>query len=370
MRQIMKGSIALFVCFIMTISFVQGTTEPSVWAKPEVDSALQANVVPQVLRQDYQQSIKRYEYVLLALEIYESTYKTIEIEQEYPFYDIHNHPYEEEIIKAYAAGIVKGNGDGTFNPDGEITRQEVTSLVVNLIKAINPTIDVTPKNPQIFADQTSISAWATDYIKYCYENDIMKGVGQGPQGQPKINPQGKTTREEAIVLLYRLFNNDTIMRSNLLGPVFVVDPYRSTETERFLMETNQLDRFANRFDKEVARQVKALSQLEQYTLLELDEDYANIELPLNASIALYESNGLRLYSLSYLFYDTNAETVFKNLVSARIKEEALWTALEDLKVLIASEQSGTVRIDDTYTFIGEASEQLANVYYIELREKN
>jgi hypothetical protein len=370
MRQIKKGSIALFVCFIMTISFVQGATEPSVWAKPEVDSALQANIVPQVLRQDYQQNIKRYEYVLLALEIYESTFKTIEVEQEYPFYDIHNHPYEEAIVKAHAAGIVKGNGDGTFNPDGEITRQEVTSLVVNLIKSINPSIDVMPRQAQLFADQTSISAWAINYIKYCYESGIMKGVGIDVQGNPKINPQGKTTREEAIILLYRLFNNDTIMRSNLLGPVFVVDPYRSTETERVLMETKQLDRFANRFDMEVARQVKVLSQLDQYTLLEVEEDYINIEMPQEATMSLYESNGLRLYSLSYLLYDTNAEAIFKNVVTARIKDESIWPAFTEIKALIASQQSGTIRINDQYTFIGQVDEENANVYYVELREKN
>lgn len=44
----------------------------------------------------------------------------------------HNTPYEHEIIKSYAAGVLSGYPDGSFRPEGTLTRAEVSIVIVKL----------------------------------------------------------------------------------------------------------------------------------------------------------------------------------------------------------------------------------------------
>ncbi len=45
-----------------------------------------------------------------------------------------SHPYYAEIMKAAKAGIVKGNPDGTFNPDGTLKRAEIVTMLNRLLE--------------------------------------------------------------------------------------------------------------------------------------------------------------------------------------------------------------------------------------------
>ncbi|GEM_PF-1303742 len=368
MGRMMKGSIIAVLCLIFSMTVAHGVQEPSQWAVTEVESAIQANIIPEQFQKNYQQNIKRHEYVLLALSIYESTSKRIEVTKQHPFYDVVDHPYEEDIVKAYAAGLIRGNGDGTFNPDGEITRQEIASLVVHLIKNLNSSLEVKAEGMPIYADQEMIAPWAYEYIAYCYEQGIIKGTGMDSQGRPIINPRGKATREEAIVLLYRLFNNEAIMHENSLGTVEVVDPIRSLESQRIFMQTDLIQDFAWNFDKDIARHVQQLSQEQAYTLLTIDEMSLILELPQQASLSLAIVNDVRLYNLSFLFYDVQAEKIFKETVSKRIEQQSLWTAYEQIKEQLKVQESATIRIDNRHTLFGQKDEIVENMYHIELRE--
>jgi hypothetical protein len=52
------------------------------------------------------------------------------------FTDIKGHYAENEISDLLKMGIVKGNGDGTFNPDGNIKRCDAAIMIRNAIKYI------------------------------------------------------------------------------------------------------------------------------------------------------------------------------------------------------------------------------------------
>ena len=125
-------SLIAFIAILLSIfgqtSFA--TNQPSSWAEPEIYAAIEKKLVPSVLQGNYQTNIKRYEYVLLALEVFNLSGKTAEIADSNPFKDTENHPYEADIIKAYNAGIIKGDGKGNFFPDNNITRQEIASWLL------------------------------------------------------------------------------------------------------------------------------------------------------------------------------------------------------------------------------------------------
>lgn len=52
------------------------------------------------------------------------------------FTDISGHYAESAIFDLWEMGIVKGNGDGTFNPDGSLKRCDAAILIRNAIKYI------------------------------------------------------------------------------------------------------------------------------------------------------------------------------------------------------------------------------------------
>ena len=58
--------------------------KPSDWAVEEVTEAIEKNLVPKLLQANYRGSIKRYEYVLLALEVYDITGKEVAIVDKKP----------------------------------------------------------------------------------------------------------------------------------------------------------------------------------------------------------------------------------------------------------------------------------------------
>jgi hypothetical protein len=144
----------------------------------------------------------------LALKVFDTTGKDVDIKESRPFNDVLNHEYEQEIVKAYNAGIVKGDGKGNFHPDNFITREEIASLVVNLLMQIHPEKDFTVKGTYEYSDGVDISDWARYYIDYCFENKILAGYGNNI-----IDPKGNATIEQSIALLYRLAKNEGLLDS-------------------------------------------------------------------------------------------------------------------------------------------------------------
>ncbi|WP_252891599.1 S-layer homology domain-containing protein [Thermoclostridium stercorarium] len=208
-KKIIVSAIAGMVFFatVNVNALAQASTDtksqPSHWAEEEISEAIAKGLVPEELQTNYQSNIKRYEYVLLALKVFDKTGKQVNTENEKPFNDVLNHKYEQEIVRAYNAGIIKGDGKGNFFPDNYITRQEIASLVVNLLMRISPEKDFSVKNSYEYSDESEISDWAKYYIDYCFENKILTGYGNNV-----IDPKGNATIEQSIALLYRLAKNE------------------------------------------------------------------------------------------------------------------------------------------------------------------
>jgi len=183
--------------------------EPSNWATEFIDEASNDNLIPETLKSDYQNNIKRYEYVLLALRVLDQNNINVEIKDVDPFTDIANHTYKDEIIRAYNAGIVGGYEDNTFRPDNEIKREEVAALVYNLVKAINADTEL-PASRSTFSDTGKISNWALPFIEFNYVKSIISGTGK-VDNLDTIDPLGKTTREQSITLLYKVSINKELL---------------------------------------------------------------------------------------------------------------------------------------------------------------
>lgn len=49
-----------------------------------------------------------------------------------------DHPHHGDIEDVAAAGIMSGQADGTFDPDGSVTRAQAASIVARALDLLDP----------------------------------------------------------------------------------------------------------------------------------------------------------------------------------------------------------------------------------------
>lgn len=84
-----------------------------------------------------------------------------------------DHPQLDAIIAVTDAGIFSGN-DGKFNPSGEMTRAQLSKVLVEAFNIKGSTVTSFKDVPK--------SHWAYDYINILYHNEITTGYGDGNFG--------------------------------------------------------------------------------------------------------------------------------------------------------------------------------------------
>ena len=105
------------------------------------------------------------------------------------------------VLAAYALGIVEGLGGGIFDPNGNITREQLATMLARTQAVFDG--GVTPAPASAYADRNLFSPWANAGIDYVTAQCIMSGVGDN-----RFDPQGNCTREQAIVTFFRMMNID------------------------------------------------------------------------------------------------------------------------------------------------------------------
>ncbi|WP_336786121.1 OmpL47-type beta-barrel domain-containing protein [Paenibacillus sp. MMO-177] len=104
----------------------------------------------------------------------------------------------EAIARAKEFGIVNGYADGSFRPNEQVTRAE---LVTMLAKAAGMKPVETEKAKDLFSDASNIPAWSAGYVAALQQAGILQGRGDG-----RFVPSGQATRAEAAVLLLRIID--------------------------------------------------------------------------------------------------------------------------------------------------------------------
>jgi hypothetical protein len=101
---------------------------------------------------------------------------------------------QKAVAQAVQAGIIKGNLDGSFRPNAEVTRAEMAVMIAN---ALGQPIEANATTS--FTDDKDIPAWAKGSVA------IVKqaGIVQGKSGN-KFAPQDNATRAEAVTVLLKM----------------------------------------------------------------------------------------------------------------------------------------------------------------------
>ncbi|MBQ3055325.1 MAG: S-layer homology domain-containing protein [Oscillospiraceae bacterium] len=280
----MKKLLSLTLIIIMlfsTISInVSASTTPSDWAVNEVNDAKNAGIITNAITKNYQKDITREEFCELVVKLYEKlTNQNATVGT-----DIFNDTDNQEILKAYNLGIVKGVSSNQFAPYNNITRQEICVMLVRCIDVAIDGADINNFNNNNFVDKNKISDWAIDCVNYAFDNGIMKGVGNNC-----IDPLGNTTCEQSILLAYRIFanRNNLVVFDDLeeddLRDLFSVKDKINTSVKEYTnndgkIDINSLDTVINKV-ADVSKELK-----ENNEILDYNKDENTVWLKLNSGL--------------------------------------------------------------------------------------
>lgn len=109
--------------------------------------------------------------------------------------------YYNEIAVAKALGIANGLDNDRFGSTHKITRQDMmvlTERALKLGKKLNTQGEAA--DLERFTDKSGIASYAVNSVAAMVKEGLIEGSGN------KVNPTGSTTKAEAAVFLYRLYN--------------------------------------------------------------------------------------------------------------------------------------------------------------------
>lgn len=193
-----------------------GTNGCSDWAKGEIESAAAENLLTFELAKNYKKPITRFDFCKLITRLIATEFDPeadsrmgIWSAIEKVIYDrgftetrnsVSYSDCDDEYVKALSVfGIISGMGDGTFAPEGSITREQAAVILYNTAEFLgNKTMKTGSAS---FVDGAEISGWANAAVSAMCEMEIMTGTGGG-----NFEPKGTYTTEQAIATMLRLYN--------------------------------------------------------------------------------------------------------------------------------------------------------------------
>ena len=191
-----------------------GESSVSAWAAQEVEEAVRLGLVPEHLQDRYTADITRAEFAEIAVYFLALQYR-VDVHEVYSYFD----PIVDEngniqqnftdvqnifVDAAYRFGIVNGRGNGVFDPDSPITREEAAQMLYNTYRIYAETAsEADPSGlPERFSDSGTIAAWAEHAVAFVTEWNVMNGISED-----EFSAKGHYTREQCCLTFLRLYEN-------------------------------------------------------------------------------------------------------------------------------------------------------------------
>ncbi len=184
---------------------------PSDWAAAEVTAAQNSGIVPERLQSSYQNPVTREEFCEMAMLLWSSLAGKEMPVATSTFADTQN----PSVAAAQSLGIVQGESPTQFSPNNLVTRQEICVMLRNALTAALPELAMPAEYANTFPDGDAIASWAMEAVQCMNLFAVMLGDENG-----NINPLDNTTREQAILLTYRLKNTQTQSVAEMVEQMF------------------------------------------------------------------------------------------------------------------------------------------------------
>ena len=106
--------------------------------------------------------------------------------------------YTDAVTWAAENGVVAGIGNGRFDPDGSVTREQTAVILFNYAQSKG--YDVSARaDLSAFPDAGSVSDWAQSALAWANASGLISGAVRGTQ--TILNPQGSASRAQVAMIL-------------------------------------------------------------------------------------------------------------------------------------------------------------------------
>lgn len=109
--------------------------------------------------------------------------------------------YTNAILWAKLTGIVNGTSATTFDPSGQITREQLAAILYRYTAKYAPDATGNAASLAAYPDAGSVSAYARDAMAWAVGNGLIKGLPHGKTDY--LEPGGSTTRAQVATILMR-----------------------------------------------------------------------------------------------------------------------------------------------------------------------
>jgi len=164
--------------------------------------------------------------------------------------------YADAIAALTKAGIFKGDGQGKFNPNDIVSREQIALILARAFNLKNT-------GDKVNVDLSDVSSMYKSAVEAMIQNGIAQGV-VGKDGKLEYNGHGLLTREQFALMLSRLMKFDTGGYTGSWG------------SDGKLAMLHEKELVLNKFDtKNILEAVKLIKGMEKLTLPKLPK----IEIP-------------------------------------------------------------------------------------------
>lgn len=323
-RKIKNTVLLLSVFSLLGINSMDVFAEQTVsnWAQTPFSVMQQKQLIPKSLENDenFQDEINREEFAELVTTYYLQL-KPQSIEGEGIFDDTVN----PLVQLAGRLGIVNGTGEGKFNPNDKLTREQASTMFARAEKMINNNLETTNENS--FNDKSKISSWANEGVSTMNQQGMIKGYPDG-----SFKPQSEMSKEQAIVVTARMCKKNGIL-----------DFDENQETT----SSNSIEKYANKYGYIVHSSDKYITVADKN-----GEDLISMERKSKECIYIFgeeqiSKNREQSYEFVNIYTKFNEFDKFKNSVDTYIdnKESGAKTVdIDGIKVSMYNTSYGLILI--------------------------
>lgn len=164
------------------------------WASAEIKALCKKGIVNGVSADSFEPdaSVTRAQFATMI-----SKLVNVSTEEKTDFADVPSDTWYYNSIQNIAAlGLMNGDGQN-FDPDRNITREEVCMVLNNIIKYLE--LEVESAERAQFADESQVSDWAKESVNVVSSLGLIKGMEDGT-----FSPKSNATRAQAVVIINRL----------------------------------------------------------------------------------------------------------------------------------------------------------------------
>lgn len=146
--------------------------------------------------------------------------------------------YTDSIDWAAENGIVYGMTDTDFVPNGNITREQLVTILYRYAASVD--IDTSERNDLSgFADSAKVSSWAREAMEWAVAEGLIQGITK--DGAVNVSPSGNATRAQVAAILHR-FDSLMLCNSPATHDIVIDEGISPTCTENGLTEGAHCER--------------------------------------------------------------------------------------------------------------------------------